>query len=63
MGNSMLKPLKTKAEYIIDALGNKLNDNFDNNKKQINSLKLPFSKSTINKLAGFITRMKKRKEE
>jgi ribosomal protein S17E len=60
MGTAMLKPLKTKAEYMMELLGDKLNDNFENNKKVIRSLNLPFSKITTNKIAGYIASQKKK---
>lgn len=68
MGNSMQKPLKTKAGYMKEQLGDKLGDNFDHNKKAINSLKLPISKKTANRMAGYLVRetkkaKKKSKEE
>jgi len=67
MGNSMQKPLKTKAGYMKEQLGDKLGDNFDQNKKTINGLKLPISKKTANRMAGYLVRetkkARKHKEE
>lgn len=63
MGNSMLKPLKTKSGHVIDACKEKTGTTFDKNKKAIKDLKLPFSKKTINKMAGYITRTKRRAAE
>jgi ribosomal protein S17E len=60
MGKAMLKPLKTKAEYMLEELGDKLTIDFENNKKVIVGLNLPFSKTVVNKLAGFIAREKKK---
>ena len=60
MGKAMLKPLKTKAEYMLEELGDKLTTDFENNKKVIVALNLPFSKTVVNKLAGFIAREKKK---
>jgi ribosomal protein S17E len=60
MGNSMLKPLKTKAEYIIENTDDKTSTDFNKNKKAIKSLELPFSKSTVNKMSGYIVRCKKK---
>jgi len=63
MGNSMLKPLKTKSEHIITSCKDKVGDSFDKNKKAIKGLNLPFSKKSTNKMAGYITRMEKRKKK
>ena len=61
MGNAMLTPLKTKAEHLMQSLGEKLNTDFENNKKMIKSLNLPFSRHTINRISGYIVRYKKMK--
>lgn len=63
MGNSMLKPLKTKAEYLTESMSGKLGKDFDKNKKEIKSLGLPFSKKVRNKLSGFLVRDTKAKEK
>jgi len=68
MGNSMPKPLKTKSGYMKEQLGDKLGDSFENNKKTISNLKLPISKKTRNRMAGYLVRetkkaKKKSKEE
>ena len=56
MGNSMLRPLKTKSNFMREQLGDKLGDDFEKNKKTISSLKLPLSKKTRNRMAGYIVR-------
>ena len=63
MGNSMLKPLKTKTDFMIEQLGDKFNTDFENNKKVIASLNLGFSKKTRNRMAGYAVRVKKRMEQ
>lgn len=60
MGKSMLKPLKTKADTIIEALGDKVTTDFETNKKRIKELKLPLTKTNINKIAGYMVRTKKK---
>jgi len=60
MGNSMLKPLKTKTDFMLDELGDKFDTDFEKNKKTISNLKLPFSKKTVNRMAGYAVRVKKR---
>lgn len=60
MGNSMLKPLKTKSDFMRDQLGDKLGTDFEKNKKTISSLKLPLSKKTVNRMAGYVVRETKK---
>ncbi len=60
MGNSMQKPLKTKSVYMKEQLGDKLGDDFEQNKKTISSLKLPMSKKTVNRISGYLVRETKR---
>ena len=60
MGTAMIKPLKTKAEDLMQLLGDKFTEDFYNNKKVIKSLKLPFSKINTNKLAGHIAKHKRK---
>lgn len=59
MGNSMPKPLKTKSDYMRENMP-ELGDNFEKNKKAISSLKLPLSKKTKNRMAGYIVRETKK---
>ena len=60
MGNSMLKPLKTKSDYIKKQLGDKISTDFEENKKVLNSLDLPLSKKTRNRMAGYLVRVSKK---
>ena len=60
MGNSMLKPLKTKSDYIKEQLGDKISTDFEENKKVLNSLDLPLSKKTRNRMAGYLVRVSKK---
>ena len=63
MGNSMLRPLKTKSEYMMENLGDKLGTDFNKNKKTIADLKLPISKKVRNRMAGYIVRTIKQKNK
>ncbi len=63
MGNSMQKPLKTKSEYIMEDLNDKLTSSFENNKKVVKSLGLPLSKKVVNKISGYIVRVKKKEAQ
>ena len=56
----MQKPLKTKSVYMKEQLGDKLGDDFEQNKKTISSLKLPMSKKTVNRISGYLVRETKR---
>lgn len=63
MGNSMLRPLKTKSDYMMEQLGDKLGTDFTQNKKTISDLKLPISKKVRNRMAGYIVRTIKQKNK
>lgn len=63
MGNSMLRPLKGKAEYMMESLGDKLGTDFNKNKKAVDCLKLPLSKKVRNRVCGYIVRTIKRKNK
>jgi ribosomal protein S17E len=63
VGKSMLKPLKTKADIVMESLGDKVTADFNNNKVKIKELKLPITKSNVNKMAGYIARQKKRSKK
>lgn len=63
MGNSMQKPLKTKSEYMMEDLEGKLNKDFENNKKVVKSLGLPLSKKVVNKISGYVARVKKKESQ
>ncbi len=63
MGNSLAKPLKTKAGFMMEFGEEKFGKDFDKNKKTINDMKLPISKKTRNRLSGYIVRTSKRKDK
>jgi len=63
MGKSMLKPLKTKADIVMGSLGDKVTSDFNNNKAKIKELKLPITKTNVNKMAGYMARQKKRSKK
>ncbi|PIU02813.1 MAG: 30S ribosomal protein S17e [Candidatus Diapherotrites archaeon CG09_land_8_20_14_0_10_32_12] len=62
MGKSMLKPLKSKANTIMESM-KEIGTDFDTNKKAINKLGLPITKTNVNKMAGYMARQKKRKQK
>lgn len=59
----MLRPLKTKSEYMMENFGDKLGPDFAKNKKTISDLNLPISKKVRNRMAGYIVRTIKRKNK
>ncbi len=62
MGNAMAKPLKTKSEFMRSEMKDRLNTDFEHNKKAIDDLKLPISKKVRNRMAGYIVRKNKREK-
>lgn len=63
MGNSVPKNIKSRAGVLIQNFPNDVSNDYSKNKLFINSLGLPFSKSTKNRIAGFIVRKIKAKEK
>jgi ribosomal protein S17E len=61
MGKAVPKGIKTKAATIMKELTADVNEDFENNKKLVNTLQLPIGKWTRNVMAGFITRKVKQK--
>lgn len=60
MGKSVPKGIKSKANVLLQEMPEKFNTKFEDNKKNIVELKLPFSKWTTNVMAGFMTRHHKK---
>ena len=60
MGKSVPKGIKSKARVLLQEMPEKFNTKFEDNKKNIVELKLPFSKWTTNVMAGFMTRHHKK---
>ena len=63
MGNSVPKNIKSRAGVLIQNFSGDVSTDYEKNKLFINSLGLPFSKSTKNRIAGFIVRTLKNKEK
>lgn len=63
MGKAVPKGIKTKAVTIMNELAEEVSDNFEANKKTINSLQLPIGKWTRNVMAGFMARKIKQKKQ
>ncbi|MBN3037633.1 MAG: 30S ribosomal protein S17e [Candidatus Diapherotrites archaeon] len=59
MGKQTIALLKTKAEKIMKLYANQVTNNFEENKKFLDSLGVfDYSKKDRNMVAGFITRVK-----
>ena len=56
MGKAVPKAIKSRSKTLIDMLPGKFSADFEHNKKMIDSLELPFSKTDRNLIAGFISR-------
>ncbi len=63
MGKAVPKGIKTKAVTIMNEMAEEVSDNFEGNKKTINSLALPIGKWTRNVMAGFMARKIKQKKQ
>ena len=63
LGNSVPKNIKSRAGVLIQNFPNDVSIDFGKNKLFISSLGLPFSKSTKNRIAGYIVRKLKTKEK
>jgi len=61
VGNSVPKNIKARASVLIQNFPNDVSSDFEKNKLFISSLGLPFSKSTKNRISGFIVRKIKEK--
>jgi ribosomal protein S17E len=59
MGKSMSNKIKSKARIIIKEFRKELSIEFRKNKEFLKKLSLPFSKLTVNLMAGYITRVLK----
>ncbi len=62
MGRIKPKFVKINARRLIEKYEDKFNDDFEHNKQVIKEMNLISSKKIINQLAGYITRLIKRKE-
>ena len=63
MGNSVPKNIKSRAGVLIQNFPNDVSTDYAKNKLFINSLGLPFAKTTKNRIAGYIVRKLKTKEK
>jgi ribosomal protein S17E len=62
MGKSVSKGLKYRSEVLIRDLPEKFGKDFEKNKSSLNTMPLGLSKENRNIVAGFVTRLAKRKE-
>jgi small subunit ribosomal protein S17e len=56
MGKAVPRAIKIRAEDLIRLLPEKFSRDFEQNKRALDSLGLPFSKTDRNLIAGFISR-------
>ena len=62
MGKSVSKGLKYRSEVLITEMPDKFGKDFEKNKASLNTLPLGLSKENRNIVAGFVTRLAKRKK-
>ncbi|MCX8158317.1 MAG: 30S ribosomal protein S17e [Candidatus Diapherotrites archaeon] len=60
MGKAVPKIIKTRALQLIELYKDKFTTDFYKNKEFVKSLELPLSKTTVNKIVGYITRVMKK---
>jgi ribosomal protein S17E len=63
VGNSVPKNIKSRAGVLIQNFPADVSTDYGKNKLFINSLGLPFAKTTKNRIAGYIVRKLKLKEK
>lgn len=63
MGKAVPKNVKSRANLLLKEKPELFSADFGKNKKSIDSLSLPFSKTIRNLVAGFITREVYKKQE
>ena len=61
MGNIRTKDIKKASFELVEAYPERFNGDFENNKQAVNEVKIANSKLLRNKLAGYITRIKARR--
>lgn len=59
MGKAVPKNIKLRAAVLMEKYPDSFSNDFEKNKEFIVSLELPFPKSTINLITGYITRKNK----
>lgn len=59
MGKAVPSFIKMKSKDLLELMPERFSDNFEENKKFLRSLNLPFSKEIQNYMASFIARQKK----
>ena len=63
MGKAVPKGIKSRARILLNEFPNDLGEDFEKNKKFVDSLKLPLYKISRNKIAGFIVRKVKKEKQ
>jgi len=58
MGKAVPRLIKQRAKKLLEAYPEELSTDFEKNKKFFKSLELPFSKTEINLISGFVVRLK-----
>lgn len=61
MGKAIPNMIKSKCNDLLEALPNAFSNDFEKNKQVIHALELPWSKKQKNLMAGYMTRLVKKK--
>ena len=62
MGRIRTHDIKKVSFELVERYGNRLNNEFQNNKEVVEELKIANSKRVRNKIAGYVTRIAKRRK-
>lgn len=60
MGKAVPKNIKSRAGQLLEVYPDKFTGDFSKNNEFVKTLKLPLSKSTINRIVGYIGRSVKK---
>ena len=61
MGKAIPKAIKSRCDTLIEGFSDKFSKDFEANKKALNEMDLPFSKTERNLMAGYLVRLKSTK--
>ncbi len=57
MGKAVPRLIKQRAKKLLEAYPEELSKDFEKNKQFLKSLELPFSKTELNLISGFVVRL------
>lgn len=63
MGKAVPRGIKTKAEQLVSRFPDQFSEDYEKNKKFLDSLALGFLKSTRNLIAGYAVNVVKKKKK